>query len=126
HRRDGSDPGAVNASDPEVRAPLDLIGGGDFTPRHTDRCRPKRDSLTAGGDRFLVTRDFRSYIDAQDRVEALYRDDAEWGRRAVRNIAGAAGFSSDTAVHNYERLVWQAPLDGEVRRDRLASVAAAE
>jgi starch phosphorylase len=112
-RAEGYDSCAAVEADAELKSALNLIASGHFSPGQPDRFRPILDSLLAGGDHFLVLHDFRSYLDCQERVEAAYRDPEEWTRRAIRNIAGAAGFSSDTAVRTYDRLVWQAPLDDE-------------
>jgi glycogen phosphorylase len=125
-RREGYDDKAVLAADPELQSVCGLIASGHFSPDQPDRFRPLIDGLIAGGDHFLVLRDFRPYLDAQERVEALYSDTEEWTRRAILNIAGAAGFSSDGAVRSYERLIWRAPLDDEVRHERTAKAAAAE
>jgi len=53
-----------------------------------------------------VLADFSSYRRCQERVEALYRDPEEWARRAILNVAGVGGFSSDRAVEQYMDLVW--------------------
>jgi starch phosphorylase len=53
-----------------------------------------------------VLADFRSYLDAQDRVDRLYPDRVEWTRRAILNVAGMGVFSSDRAVLDYSRQVW--------------------
>ena len=112
-RASGYDSHARAAADAELTRVLDLVASGHFSPDQPDRFRPIVNSLLAGGDHFLVLADFRSYLDCQDRVEALYRDPEEWTRRAIRNVAGAGVFSSDGAVRNYARLIWHAAGDAD-------------
>jgi glycogen phosphorylase len=104
----GYDSRATAAADAELTGVLDLIASGYFSPDQPDRFQPIIESLVAGGDHFLVLKDFRSYVDCQEQVESLYQDPEEWARRAILNIAQAGIFSSDVAVRNYMRLSWQA------------------
>ncbi len=92
--------------DPELKSALDLIASGRFSPSRPDLFRPIVDTLTHGGDPYLVLADFSSYLRCQERVEALYGDPEEWSRRAILNVAGVRGFSSDRAVQQYMELVW--------------------
>jgi starch phosphorylase len=62
--------------------------------------------LTSGGDPFLVLADYADYVRCQERVDALFADEDEWARRAMLNVAGMAGFSSDRAILEYARRIW--------------------
>lgn len=108
-RASGYDSRATAAADAELTDVLDLISSGHFSPDQPDRFHPIVNSLLAGGDYFLVLKDFRSYLDSQEKIDALYREPEEWIRRAILNVAGAGIFSSDAAVRNYVRLIWDAP-----------------
>jgi len=110
---DGYDPWRYYHGDPEVRAALDLIASGHFSPSAPDLFRPVVDALTSGGDPYLVLADFSSYLRCQERVEAEYTDLEQWTRRAILNMAGMAGFSSDHAVRRYAELVWNTGLGSE-------------
>jgi starch phosphorylase len=117
-RRDGYDPRAVYAANGELRAALDLIDGGHFSPDEPDRYRPVIDSLL-GRDHFLVLADFADYLACQARVDALYRDRENWTHWAVLNVAQAGFLSSDRAVGDYAAHVWEAlppAADGALRR----------
>jgi starch phosphorylase len=83
-----------------------MIAGGYFAPHEPGLFRPIVDSLTTGGDFFMVLADFASYMAAQDRVDALYRQPAEWGRRAILNVARMGWFSIDRTVDEYADKIW--------------------
>jgi starch phosphorylase len=57
-------------------------------------------------DHFLLLADYASYIACQERVDMLYRNEDEWVRRAILNVAGTGKFSSDQAILNYPGAVW--------------------
>jgi starch phosphorylase len=63
--------------------------------------------LLEGGDPFLVLADFRSYCDAQARVDAAYRDRRRWARMAILNTARVGKFSSDRAIGEYATDLWK-------------------
>ncbi|NBX40048.1 MAG: hypothetical protein EBR15_01195 [Gammaproteobacteria bacterium] len=94
-------------ADPMLRAALDAIAGGMFSPLEPARHEPIVASLLAGGDRYLLLADYASYMRAQQRVDARYRDRTGWASSALRNIAAMAAFSSDRAIREYASRVWQ-------------------
>ena len=59
-------------------------------------------------DRFMALADFRSYLDAQDRVDAAYADQDAWVRSAILNVARSGYFSSDRAMRDYLDRIWHA------------------
>ena len=83
-----------------------MIALGFFSPDDPHRFRPLFDALTGGGDRFLLLADYEAYIACQDRVDALYRDQEEWSRRAILNVAGMGKFSSDRSIQEYAAKIW--------------------
>jgi starch phosphorylase len=92
----------------ELKWAMDMIASGYFSPGQTDRFRPIFDSLTGGGDNYLLLADYASYIAAQERVETLYRDQPRWTRRAILNVAGMGKFSSDRTIREYAEKIWGA------------------
>jgi starch phosphorylase len=105
-RASGYNPWEVYWANAELREALDMIANGYFSPGEPSRFRPVFDRLTAEGDPFLLLADFASYIECQDRVDALYCQRDEWARRAILNVAGMGKFSSDRTVADYARLIW--------------------
>ena len=105
-RADGYNPWDVYQANDELRQALDMIAGGHFSGDAPDRFRPIFDALTAHGDHFLLLADYASYVACQEDVDALYRDEDEWARRAVLNVAQMGRFSSDRAVLEYAERIW--------------------
>ncbi|HMX55106.1 MAG TPA: glycogen/starch/alpha-glucan phosphorylase [Leptospiraceae bacterium] len=95
--------------DPELKAALDMIGSGAFSPEQRDLFLPIVQGLLDRGDRFFVLADYRSYITAQESVGMLYRDLDAWGRKSVLNVAKMGKFSSDRSVREYAEKIWNIP-----------------
>jgi starch phosphorylase len=93
-------------SDPELKACLDMIGDGAFTPDDPTRHASIRDSLLAGGDHYILLADYRSYMDAQEQIDRAFQNSDDWSRRALLNVANMGHFSADRAIHEYAEKVW--------------------
>ena len=52
--------------------------------------------------------DLTSYVQAQERVDALYRDPNAWAQKAILNVASSGKFSSDRTIHEYATEIWKA------------------
>jgi starch phosphorylase len=102
----GYQPLRIYESNLELAAVLDAISGGRFSPDEPDRYRGVVDALLWGGDHYKLLADYDSYVAAQAKVDALYREPAQWARHAVANVAGMGVFSSDRAIRTYAREIW--------------------
>jgi starch phosphorylase len=105
-KRSGYDPMEHVKSDPELQEILGQLAHGFFSPEQRDLFHPIVQNLTKLGEQYCVLADFRSYVDAQSAVEALYPDAEEWTRRTILNVARMGMFSSDRAVLDYSRAIW--------------------
>ncbi len=94
--------------DPETRAALDLIAGDHFSQHEPGVFAPILDVLLRQGDYYLHLADLKSYSEAHTRLGELYRDQEEWSRKAVLNIAASRTFSSDRTIAEYARDIWRA------------------
>lgn len=106
------DPWEYYNRDAALRQALDMVRNGYFSPNDPSRYKPLFDSLLRGGDTFLLLADYADYVRCQHEVDAVYRDPAEWTRRAIRNVANMGKFSSDRTIHGYAKEIWGIePLD---------------
>ena len=104
----GYTPASFYESDPQLRAAIDLIASGAFSGGDRMVFEPVVSNLL-GDDRFLALADYRSYIDAQERVDKAYADQDAWSRSAILNVARSGFFSSDRAMRNYIDRIWHTP-----------------
>jgi len=94
-------------ADEELRAVVDWVGSNYFTPDEPHGVfNMLRDNLVYH-DPFLCLPDFRSYSDAQQRVDAAFRDKARWAEMAILNTARMGKFSSDRTIAEYAREIWE-------------------
>jgi starch phosphorylase len=105
-RNDSYHPQAIYESDVELKQTVDMIASGYFSPNDTHRFQSITDKLLKGGDPYMLLADYRSYIDTQDAVDALYLDQDEWQRRAILNVANMGRFSSDRTIGEYAEKIW--------------------
>jgi len=94
--------------EPETRAALDLVFSDHFSRHEPGVFVPLRDTLLLFGDHYMHLADLTSYVQAQDRLGALYRDPGAWAQRAILNVASSGKFSSDRTIHEYATEIWKA------------------
>lgn len=82
----------------------DLINGKYNSDK--DRFKSIYENLITYNDEFFVLKDFDSYLKAQDKVDALYRDHNKWQRMCGVNIAHSGIFSSDRTIEQYATAIW--------------------
>ena len=106
----GYDPNVIYNTDEEIRQVLMQLINGTFS-NDTELFRDLYDSLlntknTDRADRYFILADFRSYADAQKRVEQAYRDDKGWDKKALLNTACSGKFTSDRTIQEYVDDIW--------------------
>ncbi|MDP1649592.1 MAG: glycogen/starch/alpha-glucan phosphorylase [Rubrivivax sp.] len=105
-RAAGYQPLRVYEENARLKAVLDAVAGGQFSPDEPGRYRALVDGLLWGGDRYMLLADFDAYLAAQARVDTLYADREAWARKAIANVAGMGPFSSDRTIRAYANHVW--------------------
>jgi starch phosphorylase len=105
----GYNPHDYYMADAELRAVVDWVGSNYFTPDEPGALASLKYSFLDGGDPYLCLADFRSYSDAQEKIDAAYRDKPRWARMAIMNTARVGKFSSDRTIHEYAREIWNLP-----------------
>ena len=98
-------------NDQDIRRVLMQLINGTYSPQDSELFRPLYNSLlntqdTAKADTYFILADFKSYAEAQRRVEAAYKDEKNWAKSALLNVACAGKFSSDRTIEEYERDIW--------------------
>ena len=106
--RDGYDPWSYYHTDADLKRVLDMISAGVFSPDDHGRFHPLTNALLHHGDTYRLLADFRGYVDAQEAVSRLYRDQEEWSRKSILNVARMGKFSSDRTIAEYARDIWGA------------------
>jgi len=93
-------------NEPETREALDLIASDHFSEDEPGVFAPLRDMLLTHGDHYMHFADLTSYLEADERLRALYADPDAWSRKAILNVAGSGKFSSDRTIAEYANKIW--------------------
>jgi glycogen phosphorylase len=93
-----------------LAAAINSLAAGDFSPEDPDRFVPIVKSLLEY-DRFMVAADFDAYWNAQRDVDRLWQSPADWWLTCILNTARMSWFSSDRAIAEYARDIWQVPVN---------------
>ncbi|MBO4484723.1 MAG: glycogen/starch/alpha-glucan phosphorylase [Lachnospiraceae bacterium] len=107
----GYNPCEIFNTDQDIRLVMTQMINGFYSPDDPDRFREIYDSLlcTRGGERadqYFILKDFRSYAEAQKKVEEAYRDEQRWAKMALLNVAKSGKFSSDRTIEEYVKDIW--------------------
>ena len=114
---EGYNPASFIAAIPELQEALRLIELGHFSNGDGELFRPLLDNLT-GQDPFYVMADFSDYLRAQEAVSRAWTDRMHWNRMSLLNTARTGFFSSDRAISEYCRNIWNVdPLNVEITCD---------
>ena len=105
-KRGGYRPSEVAEKNASLREILDFIGSGALAAGDRNLFRPFLDRLLYE-DPFLVLADYQAYVDCQEQVSALWRDQSAWIRKAILNLARMGKFSSDRSIRDYCEHVWE-------------------
>ncbi|MDR2219698.1 MAG: glycogen/starch/alpha-glucan phosphorylase [Methylobacillus sp.] len=105
-RAKGYNPWQYYNANAELKQALDMIAGGFFSVEEPDRYKAIYENLLWHGDHYLLLADYASYVETQEAVGALYRDQNEWARRAILNVARMGKFSSDRTICEYAQKIW--------------------
>lgn len=105
-KHNGYDPRAYYESDPELKRVVDSLIDGSFDDGEKDVFLPIWLSLVEEGDTYCHLADFHSFLQASMKVDELYLQRDEWIKKAIINIARIGKFSSDRAINEYARDIW--------------------
>ena len=101
-RQRGYAPGEYYQKDPLIRDLIDTLYAGISGNKFPEIA----DSLK-NTDPYMVLADFRAYLEAQEKIQQLYRQPDVWSRMSLMNIAGSGVFCADRAVEEYAQRIWR-------------------
>jgi starch phosphorylase len=108
--RRGYNPRQYYEENAALREALDLLYAGRFSPDHPGRFAPLLDNLLHH-DPYMLLADYQAYIECQDQVGAVYREQDRWTRMSILNTARVGKFSSDRSIREYCQNIWGIQLE---------------
>lgn len=108
----GYQPRDIYNSDTDIKRVVDQLVDGFYSSQNKELFRELYNSLldTNGcekADQYFILKDFRSYEEAQKRVEEAYCKKEAWAKSAMLNVAKCGKFSSDRTIEEYVRDIWK-------------------
>lgn len=98
-------PWDVYNSDERVKQIMDSLIDGTFSDDE-DQFKLIFDEIMYRNDEFMVLKDMDSYLQACKRIEGMYLQRDDWGKKCLVNIAKSGWFSSDRTIAEYNRDIW--------------------
>ena len=106
----GYNPRDIYNSDQSIHKVVDQLVDGTYSKGDHELFRGIYDSLLNSGqnpaDQYFILKDFRSYAEAQKKVEEAYKDKKGWAKSAIINVAKVGKFSSDRTIEEYVKDIW--------------------
>lgn len=111
-REGGYNPKDIYNSDADMKEVLDQLINGTYSSKNPCLFQELYRSLLdpydgERADQYFILKDFRSYIEAQKRIEQDYRDSKTWAKKAILNIGSSGKFSSDRTIEEYATQIWK-------------------
>ena len=108
----GYNPTDIYFNDWELKRVIDQLMDGTYANGDHEMYKNLYNSLlntqcTDRADTYFILKDFRSYAEAQKRVEEAYRDQQRWSRMAMMNTICSGKFSSDRTIEEYVSDIWK-------------------
>ncbi len=108
----GYNPMDIFNNDQDIRKVLMQLINGTYAPYDPELFRPLYNSLlntlsTSKADTYFILKDFKSYAEAQRKVEEAYKDEAAWAKSAILNVASCGKFTSDRTIQQYVDEIWK-------------------
>ncbi len=101
------DPVNIINADEDLKRVIDLLESGHFNQCEPGIFNDVINAIKSPDDMWMTIADFRSFIDAQKRVEEAYQDKERWTRMSIINTANSGKFSTDRTIQNYSDEIWK-------------------
>ncbi len=102
------DPWEIYNNDEKIRKVIMQLIDGTYSYENPELFRMIYDSLMTGynADEYFILKDFKAYAEAEKKIDKLYRNKAEWAKKAIYNTSNAGKFSSDRTIEQYAKEIW--------------------
>jgi starch phosphorylase len=100
------DPQAVISHDDDLQRVMNLLRCGHFNLFEAGLFDPIINAICSPQDPWMVAADFRSFVDAQQKVATAYQDKERWIRMSIMNTACSGKFSTDRTIREYNEDIW--------------------
>ncbi|MBF0197695.1 MAG: glycogen/starch/alpha-glucan phosphorylase, partial [Planctomycetes bacterium] len=98
----------------DIQEVISMISSNFFCQDEPGLFDPIVDYLLKHGDEYMHFADFKGYVQAQEKIQTNYKDEEDWTRKAILNVASSGFFSSDRTIGEYAKDIWQVePLNFE-------------
>lgn len=104
-RAEGYNPQTFIDQNPTLRAAIEAIENGHFSPDDRGRFQPIAWDLKRS-DQYMICADFEDYRRCQHKVSEVYRDQTQWLKQVINNLANVGKFSSDRTISEYASQIW--------------------
>jgi starch phosphorylase len=103
----GYNPMVYYNANPDLKEVIDLVSSGFFSQKDVNLFKPLVDSLLRR-DEHMILADYQSYIECQDRVGMVFKDQKKWTHMSILTVARMGKFSSDRSIREYNEKIWHA------------------
>jgi starch phosphorylase len=100
------DPHSIISHDDDLQRVMNLLRCNHFNLFESGLFEPVINAICSPHDPWMVAADFRSFVDAQQRVATAYQDRERWTRMSILNTACSGKFSTDRTISNYNEEIW--------------------
>ena len=106
------DPNEIYASNPKIKAVLDMLIDGSLSDGDSGGFKELHDSILKGAswhrpDQYFILHDFMAAVEAKIRVNEAYRDIKSFRKKCYINMCNAGKFSSDRTIMDYAQNIWK-------------------
>ena len=106
------DPNEIYASNPKIKAVLDMLIDGSLSDGDSGGFKELHDSILKGAswhrpDQYFILHDFMAAVEAKTRVNEAYRDIKSFRKKCYINMCNAGKFSSDRTIMDYAQNIWK-------------------
>lgn len=105
-RRQGYRPGKYYEEQENLKKVMDFLISGELGDGDKELFRPLYNNLLQQ-DPYQLLKDFQSYCDRKQEIHQIWRDQKEWARRSILNVARVGKFSADRAILEYCENIWK-------------------